>query len=187
MPSNFTKNYSLSQWERSDKVLMDDFNADNAKIDAALAFHPSAELICSAVATDDEPTLLTLDISQVDWNRYFMLYLSVHKDTRDSVTITTDKGNGYGMRLTNGSENNDHYMAHFYEAMEVRAFFFVGYNGASTPVLFGTSTCQKTGDFSEWFQVNTGFVSFPYQELSELRVGGSKFGLGAKVDLWGIK
>ena len=37
MPSNFTKNYSLSQWERSDKVLMDDFNADNAKIDAALA------------------------------------------------------------------------------------------------------------------------------------------------------
>ena len=36
MPSNFTKNYSLSQWERSDKVLMDDFNADNAKIDAAL-------------------------------------------------------------------------------------------------------------------------------------------------------
>ena len=37
MPSNFTKHYSLSQWERSDKVLMDDFNADNAKIDAALA------------------------------------------------------------------------------------------------------------------------------------------------------
>ena len=36
MPSNVTKNYSLSQWERSDKVLMDDFNADNAKIDAAL-------------------------------------------------------------------------------------------------------------------------------------------------------
>ena len=59
MPSNFTKNYSLSQWERSDKVLMDDFNADNAKIDAALAFHPSAELICSAEATDDETTLLS--------------------------------------------------------------------------------------------------------------------------------
>lgn len=36
MPSNATKNYSLSQWERSDKVLMEDFNADNAKLDAAL-------------------------------------------------------------------------------------------------------------------------------------------------------
>ncbi len=33
---NKTQNYQLSQWEKSDKVLMEDFNADNAKIDAAL-------------------------------------------------------------------------------------------------------------------------------------------------------
>ena len=52
MPSNFTKNYSLSQWERSDKVLMDDFNADNAKIDAAFFNHPSAELICSVTVEE---------------------------------------------------------------------------------------------------------------------------------------
>ncbi len=32
-----TTNYKLNQWERHDRVLMDDFNADNAKIDAALA------------------------------------------------------------------------------------------------------------------------------------------------------
>ena len=37
MSTNHTTNYRLCQWERSDKVLMDDFNADNAKIDAALA------------------------------------------------------------------------------------------------------------------------------------------------------
>ena len=37
MPSNQTPNYALSQWERDDRVLMEDFNADNAKIDAALA------------------------------------------------------------------------------------------------------------------------------------------------------
>lgn len=36
MPSSQTPNYGLSQWVRSDKVLMEDFNADNAKIDAAL-------------------------------------------------------------------------------------------------------------------------------------------------------
>ncbi len=36
MPSNHTPNYQLSQWEKSDKVLMEDFNADNAKIDAAI-------------------------------------------------------------------------------------------------------------------------------------------------------
>ena len=37
MPTNHTPNYQLSQWERTDRVLMEDFNADNAKIDAALA------------------------------------------------------------------------------------------------------------------------------------------------------
>ena len=34
---NRTSNYNLCQWERQDKVQMEDFNADNAKIDAALA------------------------------------------------------------------------------------------------------------------------------------------------------
>ena len=36
MPSNQTANYSLSQWVKSDQVRMEDFNADNAKLDAAL-------------------------------------------------------------------------------------------------------------------------------------------------------
>ena len=33
---NYTQNYQLCQWVETDRVLMDDFNADNAKIDAAL-------------------------------------------------------------------------------------------------------------------------------------------------------
>jgi hypothetical protein len=36
MPTNHTPNYALNQWERDDRILMDDFNADNAKIDAAI-------------------------------------------------------------------------------------------------------------------------------------------------------
>lgn len=36
MPSKQTSNYNLSQWVKTDKVLMDDFNEDNSKIDAAL-------------------------------------------------------------------------------------------------------------------------------------------------------
>ena len=33
---NATPNYQLNQWEAEDRVLRTDFNADNAKIDAAL-------------------------------------------------------------------------------------------------------------------------------------------------------
>ena len=34
---NQTTNYQLNQWEATDRILMSDFNSDNAKIDAALA------------------------------------------------------------------------------------------------------------------------------------------------------
>ena len=36
---NQTANYGLSQWEATDRILMEDFNNDNAAIDAALAAH----------------------------------------------------------------------------------------------------------------------------------------------------
>ena len=37
MASNYTPNLNLCQWAEEDAVLREDFNADNAKIDAALA------------------------------------------------------------------------------------------------------------------------------------------------------
>jgi len=40
MSTNYTQNYNLCQWEPEDPVLRTDFNADNAKIDAALAGKP---------------------------------------------------------------------------------------------------------------------------------------------------
>ena len=37
MAANQTENYELNQWLATDQVLRTDFNADNAKLDAALA------------------------------------------------------------------------------------------------------------------------------------------------------
>ena len=48
MPSNQTANYALSQWERTDRVLMDDFNADNAKLDATLKAEADARTALAA-------------------------------------------------------------------------------------------------------------------------------------------
>ena len=42
MPSSQTPNYKLSQWSKSDRVQMEDFNADNAKIDGALKAQDAA-------------------------------------------------------------------------------------------------------------------------------------------------
>lgn len=37
-----TTNYQLNQWAKSDRIRMDDFNSDNAKIDAALKVNADA-------------------------------------------------------------------------------------------------------------------------------------------------
>ena len=42
MATNQTTNYQLNQWEPTDQVLRTDFNADNAKIDAALKANADA-------------------------------------------------------------------------------------------------------------------------------------------------
>ena len=42
MSTNHTTNYDLNQWEGTDKVLRAEFNADNAKIDAALKANADA-------------------------------------------------------------------------------------------------------------------------------------------------
>jgi hypothetical protein len=42
MSTNYTEHYNLCQWEPADKVLREDFNADNAKLDAALAAQKTA-------------------------------------------------------------------------------------------------------------------------------------------------
>ena len=53
MSTNHTTNYNLCQWEATDQVQRTDFNADNAKIDAAL------NILSSQVAQKAEATDLT--------------------------------------------------------------------------------------------------------------------------------
>ena len=45
-----TTNYQLNQWEKSDRIMMEDFNADNQKIDAALA--AKCEAVCGTYTGD---------------------------------------------------------------------------------------------------------------------------------------
>ena len=51
MASNYTENYALCQWEPTDQVQRTDFNADNAKLDAALAALDSGKADQSALTS----------------------------------------------------------------------------------------------------------------------------------------
>ena len=49
-----TTNYQLNQWAKSDRIMMDDFNADNQKLDAALA--GKTELVTGSYIGDGTAT-----------------------------------------------------------------------------------------------------------------------------------
>ena len=73
MATNQTTNYQLNQWEPIDQVLRTDFNADNAKLDAALkslsdqviqkADASTVSALSQAVAAKAEQSALTEEIS----------------------------------------------------------------------------------------------------------------------------
>lgn len=51
---NYTKHYQLNQWEPTDRVLREDFNEDNQKIEAALKTIP--QLVMGTYTGNGEPT-----------------------------------------------------------------------------------------------------------------------------------
>ena len=95
-----TTNYQLSQWETTDRILMEDFNSDNAKIDAALAAHDAALAgkadaadlaaltqalaaleakstlqVIKTVTQAADGTTFQIDLSDVDWSQWSTVYI----------------------------------------------------------------------------------------------------------------
>ena len=77
---NYTKNYQLNQWEASDRVLREDFNSDNAKIDAALGALTAADCYVKLVdATLEADTQKwDIDMSGIDLTQYQKLLFYPH-------------------------------------------------------------------------------------------------------------
>ena len=47
---NKTANFQLTQWEKTDRIMMEDFNRDNAAIDAALKSNADKAALQTALA-----------------------------------------------------------------------------------------------------------------------------------------
>lgn len=117
MASNYTTNYNLCQWQPTDQVQRTDFNADNAKIDAALA-----ELSPSAALADRALPNLAFYIGQfaildaIQRGRYItqktMLYEIFRDESRYTITSPggMDSITSTGFKLT-GAGNTAHIVA----------------------------------------------------------------------------
>lgn len=68
--SNKTSHLALNQWQRTDPVVMDDFNADNAKLDAAIGGMKMPVVKLLEVVTTAAAAAVELDLSGIDLTQY---------------------------------------------------------------------------------------------------------------------
>lgn len=100
MSSGKTANYELNQWTQSDRILMEEFNGDNAKIDAALKAladsNPYRKIV--SVVTQAAAQQIDLNVSGIDFTQYYKIELYV-----DCPAMTS----GYSLRI-NGISTQDY-------------------------------------------------------------------------------
>ena len=170
---NYTGNYQLNQWEKTDRVLMDDFNADNAKLDAALKANADAVTALAnrsrftklrEVNVTVETTPLEISVADIDWSQWDKVHV-------DAVIIQNSSTNlSYNDNSSQNIYGSMPYMGSI--THQPRITFSVGYD--SQRVI--TVTCGES--------LHVGSTN--YQNLTKLLfLGGIK--PGSSFTLWGEK
>lgn len=99
-----TEHCGLNQWELTDRILMSDFNADNARIDTALGeLDGSVEELESrkfrwrkAYETSTPCSFLVTDFSDMDWNQFSRVHFVLDVYTTAACTLKIGVYTRYG-------------------------------------------------------------------------------------------
>lgn len=92
MATNHTEHCQLSQWEPGDQVLRTDFNADHAKLDAALEGRVRKDILLDLTLGADQQTV-TLDVTNINWEDYWMVLLTIIPSvSQNSILRITTRG-----------------------------------------------------------------------------------------------
>ena len=191
---NHTEHYQLSQWEYPDRILMSDFNSDNAKIDAAFVNHPSAELLWSRKMEETEEGIQTLsvDITQLDWSRYLALVLMLDTPTSNGLRVSMGSGSEYCVYLydkdTSVTANSS--LAYAPYATHLTVVFPVFYDGSHAPsaLSFG-SGLPRPSCYDYRGCLSGGGGKNPMNQCTSIHISRQEgqFLPGDRVVLWGIK
>ena len=130
MATNKTTNYQLNQWEKTDRILMDDFNADNAKIDAAML----GKKLLLDYTTEEEALTVEVPLTGVDWGSCAVAVIKIipseTQERPDDLWVYfnhyTNTYNGGCRQIVDGSKLNYFSPANLNGASMI--FLFVGHN-----------------------------------------------------------
>ena len=192
---NQTANYGLNQWDEQDRILREDFNADNAKIEAALAALTKAsayEKLLSVTTTENQNEI-ALDLSGIDLTQFRKLELDIHLGsdggTPDSYANT--------IRLRWDDETT-HFASISYPGVlsESMALLCVHMFLGQQLAIMSDKVYNTTNGFVTDFNVYSGMISANLSGVHTLRLAGwysaytsyaNPLPAGTRVTLCGIK
>ena len=178
MATNQTTNYQLNQWEPADQVLRTDFNADNAKLDAALLALDASKLgnfqTIRSTILEVSSYHIDLDLSGISWSEWAFAGFFFGRDT----TLTTSTLPFLLCQLSAGS------VAHNFIQIAPAPFFALllpRHDEAS--FVEGIYISEKGSAPS--------FLSCTYEKLTSMSIcySGSQyhFPSGTNFSLWGVQ
>ena len=111
-----TANYGLNQWDPEDRILWEDFNRDNERIDGAIAAIDEKSLwqpLCTIV-TEEDTNEITVDIDGFDWEDWLYVHLEVEAYTEVDRTVVSATVNGVEVLQAwgNATGSSTEYLGH---------------------------------------------------------------------------
>jgi hypothetical protein len=194
--SNKTPNLALNQWQRSDPVVMDDFNADNAKLDAALGGMAVDRLL--TVVTSAAANQVDLDLSGLDLTKYAQLHLAAGIITDNSTGSycycnmrANDIASGYFFSWSGQVINSSSTTIAQFETSNIGSIC-----DAKMSIITGHLHCLSMSDFSasgynSSYIPGSGSVALPTGKLTKLSIyvqtAPYKIQAGTRIVLYGLK
>ncbi len=197
---NKTEHYNLNQWDKSDRIMMEDFNRDNANLDAAIQAEATARLAGAAaleaaiaakpafemlrtVTTSAQAQIVELDISNISLAQYFYI-----------IVVSKMNGSAYFQAYLNsiGGDVSSYFPGQMNTG---RSCFAYGNAGDVSPMLL---TPRKEGGYlaETIFKGQLGLGLGNYRSLTWGNVkkliwyapeSGAILGAGSRITIWGVK
>lgn len=91
-----TEHFQLNQWDPGDRILRENFNADNERIDSAIAAAEARSLWqpLRSVVTEADAEQVEVDIEGFDWGDWLYVHLSVEAYTSEDRAGVLVRANG---------------------------------------------------------------------------------------------
>lgn len=199
-----TTNYALNQWDDTDRILREDFNRDNEKIDAGLqglksaqsslqsqitsqssslqsqiSNHSSFQLL-RTVTTSYEANRVDLNISNVNWGSYQTVILEL---------INSSAGYGDGTLRLNNSGRCHSVNQSFNSYAGIAPINFGGINLVYLPVFYHPERVSSA--FTMGSTLGYGYNGPAYQDITTINLVGDLdryyAGKGTVINIWGVK